>query len=179
LDDRFDRRELLLHLGEVLEAMRCVAHADRPDALIARLTNEVKSLQQFTFLSGLAPTMIAADFVRQATKAYSRWPMELLEQELNRDTLASSVRQALFVGNPDGWKAFAAHIQAEVKWFGTALAEKNADVAQEMNEQTLENAASVENPDQAANVGRMGPIGRETRLALASTRFDILKTKRF
>jgi hypothetical protein len=55
----------------------------------------------------------------------------------------------------------------------------NADVAQEMNEQTLENAASVENPDQAANVGRMGPIGRETRLALASTRFDILKTKRF
>ena len=81
MDDRFDRRELLLHLGDVLEAISCVANTDRPDASVAQLVNDEKSLQRFAFLRGLAPTINAAEFGKRATSAYSRWPKELLEED--------------------------------------------------------------------------------------------------
>ena len=83
MDDRFERRELLLHLGDMLEAMRCVANTNRPDASVAQLANDEKSLQRFAFLRGLAPTMTATEFARRATSAYSPWPKELLEQQLS------------------------------------------------------------------------------------------------
>ena len=86
--------------------MRCVANANRPDASIAQLVNDEKSLQRFAFLRGLAPTMRATEFAQRATSAYSRWPKELLEQQLNHDALTSSVQHALFEENPDGWKGF-------------------------------------------------------------------------
>jgi hypothetical protein len=39
VDDRFDRRELLLHLGDVLEAISCLANAGQPAAPVAELAN--------------------------------------------------------------------------------------------------------------------------------------------
>jgi hypothetical protein len=40
MDDRFDRRELLLHLGDMLEALSCLGKTGRPDALVAQLAAE-------------------------------------------------------------------------------------------------------------------------------------------
>jgi hypothetical protein len=103
VDDRFDRRELLLHVGDVLEALSRVAGTGRPDASVAQLFKDEKSLHGFAFLRGLAPTINAAEFGKRAASAYSRWPKDLLEEELNRDALASSVQHDLFGGNPEGW----------------------------------------------------------------------------
>jgi hypothetical protein len=150
LDDRFERRELLLHLGDMLEAMRCVANTNRPDASVAQLANDEKSLQRFAFLRGLAPTMRATEFARRATSAYSPWPKELLEQQLNHDALASSVQHALFEENTDGWKAFLTHIQKKVTWFGTGLTEMKPDVTPKANQAMPEKAAPVEKSIEAA-----------------------------
>jgi hypothetical protein len=41
-DDQFDRRELLLHLGDMLEALSCLDKTDRPDAPAAQLANGLR-----------------------------------------------------------------------------------------------------------------------------------------
>ncbi|WP_180735221.1 hypothetical protein [Paraburkholderia sp. PGU19] len=47
MDDRFDRRELLLHVGDMLEALSCLTKTGRPDAPVARLAKKQDSLQEF------------------------------------------------------------------------------------------------------------------------------------
>jgi len=54
VDDRFDRRELLLHLGDVLEAISCVAKAGKHAAPVTELAKTEESLQEFVFLKVLA-----------------------------------------------------------------------------------------------------------------------------
>jgi hypothetical protein len=156
LDDRFDRRELLLHLGDMLEAISCVANTQRPDAPVAQLAKDEKSLQRFAFLRGVASTMTAAEFGQRATRAYALWPKELLEPELNHEALAASVQHALFEGNPGGWMAFATHIQKKVTWFGTGLPEIKADLTTEDNQATLEKATPVEKSAETATSSEWG-----------------------
>ena len=144
MDDRFDRRELLLHLGDVLEAMSCVATIDRPEARVAQLAKDEESLQESVILRGLAPTMTAAEFFKRAASAFFLWPKELLEVQLNHGALAATVQHDLFEGNPDGWKAYAAHIQKKVKWFGAELPEMKADTAPESAHDTAKEASPVE-----------------------------------
>jgi hypothetical protein len=156
VDDRFDRRELLMHLGDVLQAMSCVANTGRPEASVAQLAKDEESLQKFAFLRGLAPTMSAAEFGSRAASAYSPWPKELLEQELNHDALAASVKHDLFQGNPGGWKAFATHIQKKVKWFGTGLSDLKSDVTLETLQHTPEKAGPVEKSTEAGTTTEWG-----------------------
>jgi hypothetical protein len=121
VDDRFDRRELLLHLGDVLEAISCVAKAGKPVAPVAELANSEDALQEFVFLKALAPTITAAQFAERAASAFFLWPKELLEEQLNRRALASTVQHDLFEGNPDGWNAYVAELQKKVTRFGAEL----------------------------------------------------------
>jgi hypothetical protein len=121
MDDRFDRRELLLHLGDVLEASSCLARIGRPEAPVRQLATEHDSLQSFEFLRAVSPKMTAAEFGARAASAFFLWPKELLDLELNQNALASTVQHDLFAGNPEGWKAYVAHMQEKVKWFGTGL----------------------------------------------------------
>ena len=44
VDDRFDRRQLLLHLGDILEAMNCVARLNRPEAPVVQLAEDEEAL---------------------------------------------------------------------------------------------------------------------------------------
>ena len=90
-----------------------------------------------------------AGFSARVANAFFLWPKELLETELNRNALASTVQHDLFDGNPDGWNAYVAHMQEKVGWFGTGLPEmkqRNADeplhVAADMDTSPAE--ASVE-----------------------------------
>jgi hypothetical protein len=62
MDDRFDRRELLLHLGDILEALSCLAKTCRTGALVRQLATEQDSLQGFEFLRVLSPKMTVAEF---------------------------------------------------------------------------------------------------------------------
>lgn len=122
MDDRFDRRELLLHLGDMLEASICSSRTGAPNTPLAQLAKEHDLFREFEFLRALPPNMTVADFSARVASAFFLWPRELLEAELNRKALASTVQHDLFDGNPDGWNAYVAHMQNKVKWFGTGLA---------------------------------------------------------
>ena len=110
MDDRFDRRELLLHLGDILEALSCLARTGQPDTPVVQLATQ-ESLQEFEFLRALAPRMTVSEFGARVASAFFLWPKELLEAKLNRHALASTVQHDVFDGNPDGWKAYVAHMQ--------------------------------------------------------------------
>lgn len=133
VDDRFDRRELLLHLGDVLEATTCVARANRPDMPVAQLATHEASLQAFPFLRYVGPRVRARDFPERAASAYARWPKELLEQELDRTGLASSVRRELFDDHPEGWASYAAWIREKIDWFAVDLPDTAASTATSVN----------------------------------------------
>jgi hypothetical protein len=131
MDDRFERRELLLHLGDMLEAMSCLAITGRPNAPVGQLATQQESLQDFEFLQALAPKMTVAEFGARVASAFFLWPKELLETELNRNALAATVQHDLFDGNPDGWKTYVALMQKKVGWFGTGLPEMKRGASDE------------------------------------------------
>jgi hypothetical protein len=83
LDDRFDSRELLLHLGDILEAWNCLARTNRQDAPVKQIAQEEDSLQDFEFFRALAPRMNAAEFSAHFVSAFRLWQKGLLEAELN------------------------------------------------------------------------------------------------
>jgi hypothetical protein len=150
MDDRFDRRELLLHLGDVLEALSCLGKLGRPDAPVAQLATQQESLHDFEFLRALAPKMTVAEFGARVASAFSLWPKELLETELNRNALASTVQHDLFDGNPHGWKEYVVHVQKKVKWFGTGLPEMKPGASAEAAHDAAEEASPVEESVMAA-----------------------------
>ncbi|MBP0594050.1 hypothetical protein J8I87_31120 [Paraburkholderia sp. LEh10] len=131
MDDRFDRRELLLHLGDMLEAVNCLSRIGQPDIPVAQLAKQEESLRDFQFLRMVAPRMLTAEFGARVASALFLWPKELLEVELNRTALASTVQHDLFEGNPDGWKAYVAYMHEKVAWFGTGLPKMKKSTAGE------------------------------------------------
>jgi hypothetical protein len=152
VDDRFDRRELLLHLGDVLEAISCLAKAAQPAAPVAELANSEDALQEFVFLKALAPTITAAQFAERAASAFFLWPKELLEEPLNHRALAAMVQHDLFEGNPDGWNAYVAELQKKVTWFGAELPK----MKKESKPREAHNAREEPNPVEAS-VAPAGP----------------------
>jgi hypothetical protein len=129
MDDRFDRRELLLHLGDMLEALSCLARTGRPESLVWQLAAEQDLFHDFEFLRALARKMTVAEFSERVPSAFFLWPKELLDTELNRNALASTVQHELFDGNPDGWMAYTAHMQKKVMWFGAGLPKIKRDAS--------------------------------------------------
>jgi hypothetical protein len=121
MDDRFDRRELLLHLGDMLQAVHLVTSSCSPDDLIGELATRQESLQDVELLQMVAPTMTVAEFAARTASALRRWPTALLETELDRNALVSTVEKDLFEGNPDGWNAYVTHLRKKVAWFGKSL----------------------------------------------------------
>ncbi|WP_133791951.1 hypothetical protein [Paraburkholderia silvatlantica] len=137
MDDRFDRRELLLHLGEVLGAMRNVG-ATHPFSPIAHLASREPFLQALPFLQQMSPRMRARDFLERAVSAYASWPRALLEPELDRIGLASTVQRELFADDPQGWASYAAYVRQKVGWFGLDL-DKTARASTPVNDRDGEN----------------------------------------
>lgn len=137
MDDRFDRRELLLHLGDILDASNTLARLGEPDASVAAMMRKHDSLQRFEFLKALAADMTVVEFITRVAASFFRWPAQLLEAKLDREALHSSVHDQLFDGNPDGWTAYVDLVQKKVTWFGAAvsttkkhtLAEASRDIA--------------------------------------------------
>jgi hypothetical protein len=133
----------------MLEVLSCLAKTGRPDAPVAQLAKEQDSLQDFSFLRMVAP-MTVAEFGARVASAFFLWPKELLEPDLNRKVLASTVQHDLFDGNPDGWNAYIAHVQKKVKWFGTGLPRMKRDASTEPAHDAAEEASPVEASVEAA-----------------------------
>jgi hypothetical protein len=153
MDDRFDRRELLLHLGDILAALNCLSGTNEPNAPVAHLVRKHASLQDFAFLTALAPEITVVDFSARAARSFFLWPTALLEAELDRDALASTVLRNLFDGNPDGWNAYISHVQKKVKWFGAGLSSSRKEALAESPRDAAKEAGSLEAPASAAPAG--------------------------
>ncbi|WP_027803554.1 hypothetical protein [Paraburkholderia dilworthii] len=143
MDDRFDRRELLLHLGDMLDALGSLCRAGTPDMPVGQLATQVDLFREFGFLRTLAPRMTVVDFSARVASAFSLWPKELLDIELNRKALASTVQHELFDGNPDGWNAYVGHLRKKVAWFGDGLAGQAEDARDERLHDAAEAITSV------------------------------------
>ena len=130
MDDQFERRELLLHLGDMLEALNCLARTGQPDAPVVQLATQ-DSLRDFAFLRMVAPEMTVSVFCARVASAFFLWPKELLEATLNRKALASTVQHDLFDGNPSGWRAYVAYMRKKVRWYGAGLPEIKSGASEE------------------------------------------------
>ncbi|MBB5503187.1 hypothetical protein [Paraburkholderia sp. MM5384-R2] len=169
MHDRFDRRELLLHLGYMLEALSCIARTGRPEALVVQLAKKQNLSQDFRFPQTLGPTMTVAEFSAGVAGAFFLWPRELRDAELNRNALASTVQHDLFDGNPDGWKTYAAHVQKKVKWSGMGLPQmKRAALAEPLHD-AAEEAGPVKASVTAAPSVE-GHVRNKKRVGLGPTR---------
>ncbi|QCP54637.1 hypothetical protein FAZ95_37865 [Trinickia violacea] len=122
MKDGIERRALLLHLGEVMETVACLLKREAGQRSVRRLAETDTSLASLPLLEHVSPRMTPVEFAQRASAAFCTWPSELLEAELNREELASTVQQHLFAGNPDGWRAYVAELRVEVPWFGEGVA---------------------------------------------------------
>jgi hypothetical protein len=121
VQDPYERRALLLHLGDVLETVFCLSQcADDYDNIGAALRGN-DALAGFTLLSFVDANMTPRDFIRRASGAFFVWPKALLDETLNRPMLANTIKHDLFDDNAKGWAAYVEERRKEVAWFGADL----------------------------------------------------------
>jgi hypothetical protein len=121
MTDAYDRRALLLHLGDVLEAIRRLTVCSPDQQLVCEAVAAHGSLKNLPLLTQVSPRMHTREFVEKAVAAFVAWPTELLKPELDREQLARTVQRSLFSDNPAGWQAYAALRREAVAWFGTGV----------------------------------------------------------
>ncbi|WP_454825665.1 hypothetical protein [Paraburkholderia xenovorans] len=156
MKDAYERRALLLHLGDVLEAvnrlMICSGDKEgKQDKQDKQTVHEAvaahDSLEGLPLLTHVSPSMTTRDFVEHATAAFLSWPRELLELELDREQLARTVQQALFTGNAQGWQDYVATLRKAVAWFGANL--KPVEAGEQPGEAAT--GADTQQPDPLAD----------------------------
>jgi hypothetical protein len=121
MEDPYARRALLLHLGDVLEAIHGVLQTGTHYRTIQQAIDHDDALVAIPLLGCVAPDMTPHQFAQRAASAFLMWPKQLLEPTLNRKALASTVQHDLFADNQFGWDAYSGTLHAEVPWFGLDL----------------------------------------------------------
>jgi hypothetical protein len=121
MSDANERRALLLHLGDVLEAMACVSKCCQHHNTIGDALRQEESLVSFSILADIDSEMTPHEFIKKAANAFFLWPKELLGGELNRKLLAHLVQHDLFAGDQVGWDRYASAVRKNVPWFGEGL----------------------------------------------------------
>ena len=120
MNDSLERRALLLHLGDVLEAIACVMKCVDRFNTVGEAVAQEDSLTVFPILHTVdAETPL--EFARSAASAFFLWPKALLDERLNRLLLANLVQHDLFSDNQSGWDAYVAECRQQVPWFGVNL----------------------------------------------------------
>ncbi|TDN62893.1 hypothetical protein [Paraburkholderia sp. BL10I2N1] len=164
MKDAFERRALLLHLGEVIQAVSRLLKYGDTRKTVHELLAANDSLGSFRLLTQISRHMMPTEFAQRAADAFLTWPQDLLEFELDREALASAVQRNLYAGNPAGWRAYVADMRREVVWFGVGLSpaqsaeDARADsMAEESGVQLaseVSSVADVERTDGQAAVAR-------------------------
>ncbi|MDR5857482.1 hypothetical protein P9239_01495 [Caballeronia sp. LZ062] len=119
----YERRALLLHLGDVLETVFCLSQCADEYASIGDAVRGNDALADFTLLGFVDASMTPREFIRRASGAFFVWPKALLDASLNRPMLANTVKHDLFDDNAAGWRAYVEERRGEVPWFGEDLPE--------------------------------------------------------
>jgi hypothetical protein len=123
LQDPYERRALLLHLGDVLETVFCLSQCADDYASIGEAVKGNDTLAAFTLLGFIDDNMTPREFIRRASGAFFVWPKALLDETLNRALLANTVKHDLFADNARGWDAYANERRKDAPWFGENLPE--------------------------------------------------------
>jgi len=121
MKDAYERRALLLHLGDVLEALSCLSRSGQRYTTLGDAIASEDSLTSFTWLGYLDAAMTPQRVNERATAAFFLWPKTLLDEDLNRSLLASTVQHDLFAGNAKGWERYVAERRNDVAWFAEGL----------------------------------------------------------
>jgi hypothetical protein len=127
MKDAYERRALLLHLGDVLEALSCLSRISTRYATLGDALAAEDSLASFTWLGYIDSAMSPQAVSDRAAGAFFLWPKSLLDEKLNRPLLASTVQHDLFAGNAEGWSRYVDERRKEVPWFGEGLPEPSAE----------------------------------------------------
>ncbi|SAL85136.1 hypothetical protein AWB67_06860 [Caballeronia terrestris] len=144
MKDAFERRALLLHLGDALETVRYVAGCGQDLRLVHDLIVDDEALRRFPLLGQVSTRMTAREFVRNAANAYCSWPRRLLEATLNRTALERTVHDSLFSTNSVGWHAYVAMLRKDVPWFGIDV--RRIIDAEVTEENASDESATIEMP---------------------------------
>jgi hypothetical protein len=118
MEDAFERRALLLHLGRTLQLLAHILETRQTAATVGELIALNPILEDEILLAHVSPSLSVEDFVARALQAFCCWPRELLAEELDHDAFTISIREGLFGLNLRGWHAYAAGLRDEVAWFG-------------------------------------------------------------
>ncbi|MBN3759016.1 hypothetical protein G3N95_39330 [Paraburkholderia sp. Tr-20389] len=162
MKDAFERRALLLHLGDALQAITAALAADTANHTLQDLLNAHANLAAHAWLAAVSPDMKAADFAKRTSAAFAAWPALLLEEKVDYDSLALAVRSHLFADEPAGWRSYVEAIRHEVEWFGDALpsideptqtADRTA-YAQASDEPPANDTADVERAEEPGDLQR-------------------------
>lgn len=121
INDGMQRRALLLHVGDILEAISCVMKCGHRHNTLGEAYAQEDTLASFTFLRQIDAEMTPHDFVKRAASAFFLWPKELLDEKLNHNVLAHVVQHDLFISNQSGWDGYIDDLRASVPWFGQGL----------------------------------------------------------
>jgi hypothetical protein len=96
MNDQYERRALLLHLGDVFATIHAVAKCRDQYASLADAIAADDALSGFPLLHQVAGDMPPAAFVIKASGVFLSWPQALLAEQLDRQALrAESVRRQL------------------------------------------------------------------------------------
>ncbi|MEM5385146.1 hypothetical protein VSR68_16295 [Paraburkholderia phymatum] len=166
MKDAFERRALLLHLGDALHAIDAALAADATRHTVRDLLDAHADLAAHAWLAAISPATKAADFAKQASASFVAWPAQLLEEQVDYAQLALAVRDNLFADDAAGWRAYVDAMKREVEWFGDALPAHVEPTAQ-----TIESAnADVPSADaaDATDVERAEEPGEPRRESVES-----------
>ena len=121
MKDAFERRALLLQLGRTLQLLARILEV-RPDAPGATTIGELIELNPIleneVLLEHVSASLSVEDFIARTLRGFCGWPEALLDEKLDHDVLALSVREALFGQNQRGWHGYTTGLRADVSWFG-------------------------------------------------------------
>lgn len=106
MKDVHERRALLLHLGDAIEAIACVSKCGQHCNTVGESATQEESLMSFAILSEVDSEMTPLEFIKKASNAFFLWPKELLAETLNYQLLAHLVQHDLFAGDQAGWDRY-------------------------------------------------------------------------
>ncbi|WP_321937794.1 hypothetical protein [Paraburkholderia sp. J8-2] len=121
MEDAFERRALLLHLGRTLQLLARILQTQPAVETVGDLIARNPILENEVLLGHVSRSMSLQEFIARTQQAFCGWPQALLEEKLDHDAFATSVRNRLFAQNPRGWHAYTTTLRPEVAWFGLEL----------------------------------------------------------
>ncbi|MGT2470871.1 hypothetical protein [Paraburkholderia terrae] len=160
MKDAFERRALLLHLGDALQTLSTALAADAKHHTVHHLLNAHPELAGHAWLAAVSPKMKAAEFAKRTSASFAEWPGLLLEEQVDYTRLALTVRDHLFSDDRTGWRTYVDAMKREVEWFGDALpfAEEPVQAAETVpssdETDTRANDADVERADEGSDPQR-------------------------